>query len=174
MQRAMHQQNAGEATAIDPGLKEQMTAKRRGGGRHHERGRGALAQRRLVQRKHAQRIHADDQAAIGRPRHAHVVAIEHHRRTVRREPAIEEITGHDPAVGIVEAVADQDAERLAIVVKVDGRPWPGGPHAGQWPVTGFRDRGAGQIGEQPPHVGDEPLAPGGIGIDDEGEMRHGA
>ena len=93
---------------------------------------------------------------------------------MRREPAIEEITGRDPAVGIVEAVADQDAERLAVAMKVDRRPRPGGPHAGKRPVTGLRDRGAGQIGKQPPHVGDEPLAPGGIRIDDEGEMRHGA
>ena len=143
MQRAMHQQNAGEATAIDPGLKERMAAKDLGGGRHHERGRGALAKRRLVQWKHAQRIHADGQTAIGRPGCGHVVAIEHHRRTVRREPAIEEITGRDPAVGIVEAVADQDAQRLAVAVKVDRRPRPGGPHAGQWPVAGLRDRGAG-------------------------------
>ena len=38
---------------------------------------------------------ADGQAATGRPGSGHVVAIKHHRRTVRREPAIEEIAARD-------------------------------------------------------------------------------
>ena len=41
-------------------------------------------------------------------------------------------------------------------------------------MAGLRDRGAGQISEQLAHVGHEPLTAGGIGIDDEGEVRHGA
>jgi hypothetical protein len=41
-------------------------------------------------------------------------------------------------------------------------------------VSGFRDGGAGQISVQLAHVGHKPLSAGGIGIDDEGEVRQGA
>ena len=169
-ERPVHQQNARQTAAVDLPGKRGMPADGLGRGAHDQR--SAAVSGGVMERIHPEWIDGRHEPAGGIEGDAHVVAIKHavgHRPLV---PACAEIPRGDPAIVIVDGVADQDAERVALLINAHRRPRTMGPHADEVVGAGRRQRRSRQGGKQRLHAGHELVAAVAVIVDEKGEVGH--
>ena len=169
-ERPVREEDARQTAAVDLFGKRGMPADGLGRGAHDQR--SAAVSGGVMERKHAEWIDGRHEPAIGIEGDAHVVAIKHavgHRPLV---PACAEISCGDPVSVVVDGVADQDAERVALLINAHRRPRTMGPHADEVVGAGRRQRRSRQGGKERLHAGHELVAAVAVVVDEKGEVGH--